>query len=353
MARVAVLGFLCGTFCTSGMIYLSQVENDHIRFPENAIRLTTYRKERKFNSMNLHKHGLPHTGVPVCINPDFILVYDQSKRIPLWVGEHITSKNLDGSAKRGKCQFTADERVDKKFQSQNEDYRRSGYSRGHMAAAGNYKHSIDSMHDTFYLTNILPQDYKNNSGYWNRMEMHVRDLVRQYGAAIVYSGPVFSPVQEADGKKYVKYQVIGENEVAVPTHLFKVIVIYRKDDYPLMSAFIVPNKKIHTQPLVNFQVPLETLERRAGLHFLKKMKNYDDLCASGGCQLMSDAKFHLYISNRNIKSSNSLKDLERNWKRLLVEDEVTPTEEIISIYKQRIQELTETQEKKSEIVSRS
>ncbi len=44
----------------------------------------------------------------------------------------------------------------------NSDYRRSGWSRGHMAAAGNYKHCQKSMNDTFYLTNVVPQNMDNN-----------------------------------------------------------------------------------------------------------------------------------------------------------------------------------------------
>ena len=50
------------------------------------------------------------------------------------------------------------------FSATNKDYWDSGWSRGHMAPAGNYKHSQESMDDTFYLTNIVPQDIDNNGG---------------------------------------------------------------------------------------------------------------------------------------------------------------------------------------------
>ena len=48
------------------------------------------------------------------------------------------------------------------FNASNDDYWDSGWSRGHMAAAGNYKHCQKSMDDTFFLTNIVPQDINNN-----------------------------------------------------------------------------------------------------------------------------------------------------------------------------------------------
>ena len=36
--------------------------------------------------------------------------------------------------------------------------------------------------------------------------------------------------QEADGKLYVRYQVIGRNHVAVPTHFFKVSPLDNEKD---------------------------------------------------------------------------------------------------------------------------
>lgn len=35
-----------------------------------------------------------------------------------------------------------------------------------MAPAGDCKHSQEAMDDTFYLTNIVPQDLANNNGYY-------------------------------------------------------------------------------------------------------------------------------------------------------------------------------------------
>lgn len=68
--------------------------------------------------------------------------------------------------------FCPDPAVPAMFSATNEDYRKSGWSRGHMAPAGNNKHDQTAMDETFYLTNILPQDIENNSGFWNRFFTH-------------------------------------------------------------------------------------------------------------------------------------------------------------------------------------
>lgn len=63
--------------------------------------------------------------------------------------------------------------------------------------------------------------------------------------------------REANGKKYVRYEVIGANHVAVPTHFYKVIVGETSDGKLEMEAFVMPNKPIDDNtPLTNFQVLL-------------------------------------------------------------------------------------------------
>ena len=344
----AVLSYLFGAFTTGGIIYLSDFEHDFIRFPNNSITLTKTSKERKCNALKTLRYGIPDIGPPVILNSEYLLQYDHQRRIPLWVGEHLTREHLKGSATRSGIKFIPDERLDKKFQSHNSDYFRSGLSRGHMAAAGNYKHSVDSMSDTFHLTNILPQDYKNNSGYWNLLEIHVRSLTEKYGSTTVFCGPAFAPVEQKDGKKFIRYQVVGENEVSVPTHLFKVIVVEREDDFPLMGAFLMPNEEIKNQPLANFQVPLEVLERRTGMLFLQKLRDYDDLCAAGECDLMTDRQFHVYVTRRNLRGSRSLEELEINWKRLLHQDKIVPTDKIRAIYENKKKSLMEDEVQRTE-----
>lgn len=67
----------------------------------------------------------------------------------------------------------------------------------------------------------------------------------------------FTYRKEANGKKYVRYEVIGANHVAVPTHFYKVVVGETKDGKLEMEAFVMPNAPIDDNtPLTNFQVKL-------------------------------------------------------------------------------------------------
>ena len=99
-------------------------------------------------------------------------------------------------ANRKGVNFRPDPTVPKEFSSDNRDFRGSGWSRGHMAPAGINKPCQDSMNQTFYYTNVVPQDLDNNCNYWNRLEIWCRNLVKQYQDVWITSGPFWLPVEE-------------------------------------------------------------------------------------------------------------------------------------------------------------
>lgn len=94
-----------------------------------------------------------------------------------------------------------------------------------------------------------------NRDSWNRLESHVRKLVRKHKNVYVCTGPLYLPRKEADGKTYVKYEVIGTNAVAVPTHFYKIVVCETPDNQLDMESYVMPNQKIDNEtPLKVFQV---------------------------------------------------------------------------------------------------
>lgn len=344
-----LLSFLGGSFIGCGGAYIASdtIRDKPLILTPQHSSLSTHEQSIYHKSLAALKFGIPEAGHPIILNDHYMLQYDQFHKIPLWVSEHITREQLEGNANRKNCKFTPDERLPETFQSKNEDFWKSGFSRGHMAAAGNYKHSSDAMSSTFYLSNIIPQNYNNNAGYWNRMEMHVRTLAKEFGEVIVFSGPLFLPEKLDSGKLQLRYPVIGENQLSVPTHLYKLIIVEKPNEDPMVGAFIIPNLGIKTQPLTNFQVPLEELVKQSGISFLSKLKKYSDLCQSGNCQLLSDEKFHLYITQRNLSYVETLSNLDREWNRLL--KEVKPTPEIVEIYENKKKEIIETKDSQNKL----
>ncbi|XP_057561359.1 nuclease EXOG, mitochondrial isoform X2 [Hippopotamus amphibius kiboko] len=250
-----------------------------------------------------------------------------------------------GDADRKHCKFKPDPSIPPTFSAFNEDYVGSGWSRGHMAPAGDNKFSSKAMAETFYLSNIVPQNFDNNAGYWNRIEMYCRELTERFEDVWIVSGPLTLPQTGSDGKKTVSYQVIGQDNVAVPSHLYKVILARRSPGSaePLaLGAFVVPNEAIGFQPqLSEFQVSLQDLEKLSGLVFFPHLDRTSDIrniCSVDTCKLLDFREFTLYLSTRKIEGARSVHRLEKVMENLRNAG-IEPDEYFMTRYKKKLEEL--------------
>jgi len=208
---------------------------------------------------------------------DYVLSYNRRLRLANWVAEHLTARNVyNKDLDRSRCDFTRDPSVHPLFSSTNEDYRKSGYDRGHLAAAANHRSSQDSMCATFFLSNMSPQVGSGfNRDAWEHLEKYSRHLTRTYKNVYIITGPLFLPKLETDNQLYVKYKLIGLNRIAVPTHYFKVILGETHNNQLEMQSYILPNQPINEKtPLHMFQVPVETIEKASGLIVFDKVPRH-------------------------------------------------------------------------------
>ncbi|NWH80880.1 NUCG Endonuclease, partial [Piaya cayana] len=216
----------------------------------------------------LTKYGLPGLA-QVRSRESYVMCYDPRARSALWVIEQLSPLGLSGASERDRCEFREDDSVHEYHRATNGDYRGSGFDRGHLAAAANHKWSQRAMQDTFYLSNIAPQNPHLNQHAWNNLEKYCRSLARSNKNVYVCTGPLFLPRMEADGKMYVKYQVIGKNNVAVPTHFFKVLILEKESGEIELRSYVMPNTPVDEKiPLERFLVPIESIERASGLLFV-------------------------------------------------------------------------------------
>nr|VZH89076.1 unnamed protein product [Spirometra erinaceieuropaei] len=195
--------------------------------------------------------GLP-TAEPVKILPGFLLLYDRRTRIPRWTLEHLTPERFKGDetdlVDRSRFEFFEDQSEKDHLRSSNQDYFRSGFDRGHMAAAGNHKFDSAAMEKSFVLSNIAPQvGVGFNRGVWSDLEKYVRAMARRSANVVVLTGPLFlpSPDRSPANRRQVTYEVIGSNGVAVPTHFFKAVAVQQSPGGPWKTyAWVLPNREL-------------------------------------------------------------------------------------------------------------
>ncbi len=209
--------------------------------------------------------GISIRAFPIIDYKGFKLAYDSRNKIPLYTHEKLSRSSLEKLFdRRGFC-FSEDPNIYPLHRSSLVDYKGSGFDRGHMVAAANQISSKQHLQETFYLSNICPQDSDLNRKFWAKLERAIRKRVHQGESLEVITGPLFLPYREGE-KEYIKYEVIGPHKVAVPTHFFKLI---RSGDSPhIIQALVVPNKPVDSKLITeHFEVPLEELERLSGLQF--------------------------------------------------------------------------------------
>lgn len=186
-----------------------------------------------------------YTGFKVSFNP--------LHHLPNYVVWELTGDEANGTEPRD-SKFKADKDV---YGSPTlEDYRNSGFDRGHMAPAGDMKWSAQAMSDSHYLTNMCPQTRQLNGGRWSTLEQKCRQWAVRDSALIIITGPILSDELT---------RTIGPNGVSVPERFFKVIYAPFANP-PRAIAFIMPNAE-HIDGLESLTVSVDQVEAVTGFDF--------------------------------------------------------------------------------------
>lgn len=184
----------------------------------------------------------------------YALCYDEEHEQPRWTVHILQREKL----KSGKIRRTQDFRPDPLVPHQSAqltDYRGSGYDRGHLVPAGDFKWDSVAMSETFYMSNMSPQLHEFNAGIWEEVESTVRYWAIQKGTLVVFTGPVLKEVRKR----------IGESRVSVPPAFYK--VVYDLDEKsPAAAAFLVPHAP-SSKPPTSFLVRVDSVEKLTEIDF--------------------------------------------------------------------------------------
>lgn len=198
-------------------------------------------------------------GGQVIAHLGYTVSYDADFKTPQWVAWQLTKEKAYGSEPRYD-KFQPDPKV-RGAKAYPKDYTNSGYDRGHMAPAGDMKWSHQAMVESFYMTNVCPQNRNLNRGDWKDLEEIEREWAVQYECVSIAAGPIYYA-----GQKPLR---IGNNQVAVPDAFFKVLLVgYPK--HPKAYGFIFENKA-GSHPLSYYQLSVDEVEERTGMDFFSAL----------------------------------------------------------------------------------
>lgn len=209
-----------------------------------------------------HIDNLDHVEMPEAVESreyeyeGFRLSFNHHNRTPNWVAWELLATETNGEARRHN-KFWQD--MDVEGCPTTNDYRGSGYDRGHMCPAADQKWSQKAMDDCFVMANMCPQDHALNSGAWNTLENKERTWAVRDSALVIVAGPIYS-------KDDVK--TIGGG-VLVPGAFFKAILAPYQER-PRAIAFVFPNMSAPGN-MQNYVMTVDDLEQLTGYDFFASL----------------------------------------------------------------------------------
>ena len=205
------------------------------------------------------------------IREGYVLEHSSELKIPLWVCEGIVRAQLDGSIPR-KDAFQPDPLLPPGERAELKDYKNSGYDRGHMAPAGDQTVDPQLKEETFFLSNMAPQEGALNQQIWRELEDKAREWLQSRGAGFIVTGSLFYEPEEEDPNTadgFINYFTIGTGLVAVPTHFYKIVAAQNADGSWDTIGFVMENRK-YARPYrwEDHIQAIDWIEERAGLDFM-------------------------------------------------------------------------------------
>ncbi len=197
------------------------------------------------------------------VGHDYALSYNKTRGTANWASWKLSKATL-GSASR-QDNFRADDRLPANwYRVDGNDYRGSGYDRGHLVPSADRTDDVTSNSSTFLMTNIIPQANKNNRETWRELEEYCRELVDRgyelYVIAGVYGGS----------------KRIADQNVTVPSQTWKVVAALTPGQRPetvtkdaIVFAVDVPNNNRVSSNWRRYQVSIDTIEAKTRLDLLE------------------------------------------------------------------------------------
>ena len=156
-----------------------------------------------------------------------------------------------------------------------DDYKRSGWDRGHMCPAADNRWHWRAMQESFFMTNICPQHHNLNRGDWKELEDACRDWAQKEGKIYIVCGPILYRQ---------KHQTIGhEQRITVPEAFFKVVLCPGSTP-PRAIGFIYKNTA-GNHPLDSYVNSVDQVERITGIDFFPALPDEVENRVEAECDL--------------------------------------------------------------------
>jgi endonuclease G len=171
----------------------------------------------------------------------------------------LTQKDLVGTKVPRTGSFKSDTLVGTGSAHPN-DYKYTGYDRGHLKPSGDEPIDRVQMKETYYMSNISPQHPSFNRGMWKRLESYVRIVTLVSDSVYIVTGGILSD----------SLNTLNTTDICIPKYYFKVVHQFLRGKMTTY-CYLMPNKKLNGK-IEDYLVPISKVEALTKLKFLIKIE---------------------------------------------------------------------------------
>jgi endonuclease G len=185
----------------------------------------------------------------LAVKKGYVMSYNGVEGRANWVGWTLRSSDV-GPVDRSN-RFREDSDLPRQFKRvDDDDYRESGYDRGHLCNSEDRTSSVFLNEETFLMSNMIPQTPELNRGPFKFLEAYCRKLVLKKGQKLlIYSGGIGAKGRLTSG-------------VPIPQYCWKAVYTPTEEIYVLF-----PNERTLEKNWNKYRVTKDRLEKMTGYQF--------------------------------------------------------------------------------------
>ena len=224
-----------------------------------ALSLTSSAQNRRVADM-LELPAYSNTkSYKVVFHKAYTTSFSPKHKIPNWVAWKLTKKHVETVTYKREYNYRYDPQLGRDICPDSDDYKHSGYDRGHMCPAADNRWDKVAMSECDYMSNMCPQKHELNGGKWEGLEGRCRNWAKQYGSIYVVCGPV---LPENHARKRL------DSGITVPEKFYKAVLRKdRKGNYYVIG-YLFDQKN-------NYKVlSIDEIERMIGVDLFPKVPDH-------------------------------------------------------------------------------
>ena len=194
------------------------------------------------------------------------LDYNDTLGLPNWASWNLTASDLGTNSR---STFLVDTNLPPNFYRVGTgEYAGSGYDRGHLCPSADRDATASDNALVYFMSNVLPQHPRNNSGVWLQFEDYCRSLVTStnHYELLIQCGP----------SGFTGARINTNGYVAIPSHTWKIVVVLPPGSAPATNritatnrviALKIPNDSSATNPWPYYVTAANQIQVDTGLTF--------------------------------------------------------------------------------------